>query len=54
MNQNPAGGSGTVTPPPAGATPPPPPAGEAPHDKILEVLTRIEEKIDRISTKVGA
>ena len=46
---------GTPPPPPPGPTPPPPPspASGAPgyeptHDQLMEILRRIEEKLDRI------
>jgi len=47
---------------PGGGMPPPPPAGpppmggqgDDPHDKIIDALKRIEEKLAQIAAKVGA
>lgn len=55
-------GSVPPPPPPAGGVPPPPPPGgplggpegQAPHEEVLEVLARIEKKLDEIKAKLGA
>ena len=47
---------------PGGGMPPPPPPmggpmggpGDDPHDKIIEALKRIEDKLAAIAAKVGA
>jgi len=43
---------------PGGGMPPPPPPmggqGNDPHDKIIEALRRIEDKLAQIAAKVGA
>lgn len=47
---------------PGGGMPPPPPAGpppmggsgDDPHNKIIEALARIEEKLAQIAAKLGA
>lgn len=57
MNQ---GISGSVPDSPSGGTPPPVGGSmggmepEDPHEKILAALSRIEEKLAAIATKVGA
>lgn len=56
QNQN-LGGIGAPPPPPPGGPaggPPPPPPEEDPHEKILEALARIEEKLNQITAKLGA
>ena len=43
---------------PGGGMPPPPPPmggqGNDPHDKIIEALIRIEDKLAQIAAKAGA
>ncbi len=63
---NPGMPGGGMPPPPASPTggPPPPMGGPAspsqggpeddPHDKIIEALKRIEDKLAQIAAKVGA
>ena len=53
------GGVGNFSPPPPPAGPPPMRepmggSGNDPHDKIIDALKRIEDKLAAIAAKVGA
>ncbi len=48
-------GAGMPPPPPSPAGPPPMGGpGDDPHDKIIEALRRIEDKLVAIAAKLGA
>ncbi len=50
---NPGMPGGGMPPPPAEPPPMGGPAGD-PHDKIIEALKRIEDKLAQIAAKIGA
>ncbi len=51
---NPGMPGGGMPPPSPGGPPPMAESGNDPHDKIMEALKRIEDKLSAIAAKVGA